>query len=69
MNAATQWAVQTAISAILANLDEDTIKRFIDAGLDAIEDIVASTDNQIDDQLVLPLCRRLRQAVDVPDND
>ena len=69
MNAMTAWIIQTSMSAILANLDEATIKKFIDAGLDAIEDTVADSSNTIDDALVLPLCKRLRTALDVPDND
>lgn len=41
----------------------------IDAALDAIENGVEATENKLDDALVLPLCKMVRIAANVPDND
>jgi hypothetical protein len=42
---------------------------FVDAGLDYIEDYVSKTENTMDDQVVLPMCRIIREVLNVPDND
>ena len=54
---------------ILAQLKPEILKEVIDKGLDVIEDKVAKTPNKIDDAIVLPLCAKIREAFDIPDND
>lgn len=50
-------------------LSPETLKRFADAGLDAIEDAVAKSESTWDDMVVLPLCQQIRDAFDIPDDD
>ena len=61
--------VSFLIGELLKNLDSETVKEFIDGGLDKIEDKVSSTDNKIDDTIVLPLIGLIRKTFDIPDND
>jgi len=66
MKASTISAMVTAILGLLPN---ETVKSFLDAGFDAIENIVADSSNTIDDAVILPIINKLRTAFDVPDND
>lgn len=61
--------LQLLITTLLTFLTEDLMKKFADTLLDFIEDFVAGTASSIDDKLILPLCARLREAFNVPDND
>ena len=54
---------------ILEQLSPDVLKKVVDVGLDIVEDKVAQTPNKIDDAIVLPLCKKIREAFDIPDND
>ncbi len=54
---------------VLEQLNSDVLKKVIDTGLDVVEDKVAQTPNKIDDAIVLPLCKKIREAFDIPDND
>jgi hypothetical protein len=38
-------------------------------GLDIIEDKVMASPSTTDDMIVLPVCRIIREALSVPDND
>ena len=64
-----QKAVMFAIGFVIEKLDEETIKRFLDFGLDLLENAVESSENKIDDQLVLPVCRIIRESLNIEDND
>jgi hypothetical protein len=44
-------------------------KQLGDVLLDQLENFVQRTDNKIDDHLLLPAIRALREAFDIPDND
>ena len=48
------------VTAILSLLDDQTVKEFIDAGFDRIEDLVKASDNKIDDAVVLPMMAKIR---------
>ena len=61
--------ITSILSAILALLSEDKFKAVVDSLLDKVEDLVEKSDNKIDDAIVLPLCKKLRELLDVPDND
>jgi hypothetical protein len=61
--------ISLLMSMLFAVLTPENLKKFIDAGLDAIEDIVADSSNTMDDKIVLPICKLVRNAFDVPDND
>jgi hypothetical protein len=62
------WAIQVFVTALIAKLDEEAVKSFIDAGLDKIEDMVEKSETKVDDAL-LPVARQFRAIFDVPDND
>jgi len=55
--------------ALLKLLKPEVLKKAIDALLDKIEDEVTQSHNLIDDALVLPLCKLIRETFNVPDSD
>jgi len=57
------------LQALLAVLDEETVKGFIDKGLDFLEDKIAASTTQWDDRVVLPIINHFREIMDIPDND
>ena len=57
------------IQALLAVLDEEMVKGFMDKGLDFLEDKIAASATKWDDALVLPLINHTRKVLDIPDND
>lgn len=57
------------MTALFAVLTPENLKKFVDAGLDAIENAVEGSENTIDDKLVLPICKVIRGTFDIPDND
>ncbi len=54
---------------LLRLIDEDTLKKAVDALLDVIEDKVNESKTQIDNITVLPLCKLIRNTFNIPDND
>lgn len=61
--------VNSILSTLLALLTPDIFKQAVDAFLDKIEEAVEKSPNKIDDAVVLPLCRKARALLNVPDND
>lgn len=57
------------VRELLKLLPKDAVKAFIDGGLDRLEDHVVKTENKVDDAAVLPLCAKIREIFDIPDND
>jgi hypothetical protein len=57
------------LQALLAVLDEETVKGFMDKGLDFLEDKIAASPTQWDDTFVLPIINHARKVLDIPDND
>ena len=57
------------INIILALMPKDKFKEIVDSILDVIEDKVATNPSTIDDAIVLPLVAKVRDLLDVPDND
>lgn len=59
-----------AIVGVLATLvTKENLKIVADKMLDAAEDVIADSANTIDDQLVLPVIKKIRDTFDIPDND
>jgi hypothetical protein len=46
-----------------------TVKQGVDRFLDWVEDNVQKSPNKWDDAAVLPLCKKVREVFDIPDND
>jgi len=61
--------IMMAVTFFLERLDSEDVKKWIDFGLDLIEDKVKASPNKLDDSLVLPIVRVIRDAVSIPDND
>lgn len=57
------------VSALIAMLPKDIAKKAVDALLDKIEDAVTASATPIDDKIVLPLCKLIRDSFDIPDED
>lgn len=55
------------IGTLLSLVSNETIKKALDSFLDVIENAVEKTPNQIDDALVLALCKKIREALNVPE--
>lgn len=62
-----QW-LMSLITALLGSLKPQMLKDVIDKVLDFIEDKVVASDNKIDDMVVLPLCKLIREALNIPDD-
>lgn len=58
-----------AITMFLERLSSTDIKKWIDMGLDLIEDKVEASVSKTDDMIVLPMCKIIREALSIPDND
>jgi len=57
------------VQTLLSLATPEVLKKMADMLLDFVENFVAGTASTIDDDLVLPLCRKIREAFDIPDND
>jgi hypothetical protein len=51
-----------------AALDGETQRKFVDAVLDAVEAFVKKTDNTLDDEMIVPLIKSIRENFNVPQN-
>lgn len=65
--------VKVLLQAIVMVLDQlvtkENLKLVADRMLDAAEDVIADSANTIDDQIVLPVIKKIRDTFDIPDND
>ena len=59
----------TILPLMLSALPADFIKTLLDTLLDTIEDTVAKSESDIDDAIVLPMCKLIRESLNIPDND
>ena len=61
--------VKYLMSMILENLPEEAVKKILDKMINVVEEHVESTENKIDDALVLPTCAFIRNIFAISDND
>lgn len=61
--------ITALIGALLKLLKPEVLKKAVDGMLDKVEEAVTNSSNKIDDALVLPLCRQIREVFNVPDDD
>jgi hypothetical protein len=61
--------VGALIPALLRLLTPELVKTAVNAFIEVIEDASRNSTNTVDDALVLPLCKTIRTALDVPDVD
>jgi hypothetical protein len=57
------------INLVIGMISPELLKRLADTFLDFIEDSVVESDNKIDDMIILPMCKMVRDAFDIEDND
>ena len=57
------------LPAMLKLLKPEILKKAVDALLDVIENSVEKSENKIDDIIVLPLCKLIRDTFGIEDND
>ena len=57
------------IGQLLKLMPQELVKEFMDSILDKVEDKILGTASKIDDALVLPIIRHIRNILDIPDND
>ena len=53
------------VTALLKLLTPDLVKSGLDKLLDVIEDAVEKSPNKVDDAIVLPLCKKLREILNI----
>jgi hypothetical protein len=56
-------------SILLEKLQPATLKKWADYGLDLLEDQIDESETTVDDRLVLPIIRGMREAFAIEDND
>ena len=61
--------LEMLLTLVLGMMKTETIKAFADIALDFIEDMAAKSSNKWDDAVVLPMCAKVREAFDIPDDD
>jgi len=61
--------IMWAVTMFIDKLNGEDLKKWIDMGLDMIEDKVEESPSKTDDMIVLPMCKVVREALSVPDND
>ena len=57
------------LNIVLALVTKEQYKELVDKIIDMVEDAVEKSPNTIDDAVVLPLCAKIRDILDTPDND
>ncbi|QGH73036.1 MAG: hypothetical protein [Siphoviridae sp. ctCJE6] len=61
--------VSQIVATLLSLLNQDTFKKVVDGFLDKVEESVAGSESKVDDAVILPLCKKARELLNVPDND
>jgi hypothetical protein len=57
------------VTMLLRALTPELLKKFVDIALDFVEDKVLGTASTVDDAIVLPLCKLIRNTFGIPDDD
>ena len=69
MHQAKMMMLQSLVNVVLAAASPEVLKSLVDGILDIIEDACFNSSNTIDDQLILPMCQKVRDVFGIPDND
>jgi len=57
------------LGMLLKLLKPEMLIEIADKVLDLVEDRVEATSTDLDDKIILPLCKKIREAFNIPDND
>jgi hypothetical protein len=63
------YLIKLIVAGAAKEITGERMKAILDGAFDVIENKVAATTSTLDDILVLPVIRKLRELLDVPDND
>ena len=61
--------VTQIINLILTLIPKEKAKQLIDSIFDGLEESIIKSETGLDDAIILPLIRKARELLDVPDND
>lgn len=62
-------AIKMLVALIIKFLTPDRVKKWVDNGLDEVEEAIAKSGTKIDDIVILPAIAIVRKTFDVADND
>jgi hypothetical protein len=57
------------LQVLLTALNPELLRKFADMALDFIEEKVLGSASEIDDRIVLPIVKQIRETFNIPDND
>lgn len=57
------------LNVVLNAVSPDLLKTIADSILDTVENAVVESSSTVDDLIVLPICRKVREAFDITDDD
>ena len=61
--------IASLITLLIDMVDEQTAKDMLDKLIDVAEDAIKNSKTKWDDITVLPVLKKIRDIVDIPDND
>ena len=68
-----EWIVRMLLPMIARMLDDlitvETIQKYGDQLFDFLEDAIADSGTKVDDMVVLPVIKKIRETLGIPDND
>lgn len=62
-----EYLLKLLVDMLLDRLTPSAMQKIVDMTLDYIEDYVESTENRVDDAIILPLCEMIRATFNVED--
>jgi hypothetical protein len=68
-NKLTLLIIKAIVPTLIDLLTPEVIKDACDAALDVVENAAQKSKNKVDDATILPACKMIRDALDIPDND
>ncbi len=69
MNSIVAYLIGQLVKLIVGTLTPELLKKFGDMVLDFVENYVEGTASEVDDRIVLPVAKALRDVLNIPDDD
>jgi len=64
-----QEIIKQMLNLLFTLLPKDKFNEVVDGLLDKLEDTIEESENKWDDSLALPLITKIRELLNIPDND
>lgn len=61
--------LQMLFNQLLGAMTPEVIKKVVDAAIDKVEELIADSNTQTDDKVLIPIIKLIRTTFDIPDND